>query len=345
MTAAEAGTGTRMVVRRHRARDIGYRFPMRYRIVWVAVIALIVVSAITAPAVLHKEALHLVTALAGVLALGATGQLLVIMQGGIDLSVPAVVAIASAVTVKYAHGNLMVVVVCALLAAGVAGLVNGLLVVVFQFNAVIVTLATAGIFAGVLELWTGSTFSQSGQAPKTLQDFAASSVGFVSWIAILAMLLTLVLAWILTRSRIGRGFVIVSTNPVAANVVGIRPMKYRLAAYVVAGLFYGAAGVLLSGFVGTPTASIGSPYQLTTIVAVALAGATLAGGPASVVGVAGAALFVVLLDQYLGTRGYSPGVRTFGQGIALVAAVTVVSLGTATGGWRSPLRRRRKPLT
>src|SRR3954453_20124452 len=109
--------------------NLEYRFPIRYRVVWVALCALIVLCLISAPTTLTSASMRPVTALAGVLAIAATGQLLVMVSGGIDLSVPAVMTMAGAIVVKGSEGAndvLPLVIAVALVAGAVVGLVNGL---------------------------------------------------------------------------------------------------------------------------------------------------------------------------------------------------------------------------
>jgi len=329
------------------ARNLSYRFPTRYRVVWLAVIALIVLSAIVAPAVLRSESIKLISALAGVLALASLGQLLVMMQGGIDLSIPSIVTLCAAVCVKEAGSHsLAYVIVLALVLALIGGLVNGILVAIVKLNAVIVTLATAGIYAGVTVLWAGTTFSASGEVSKGLETFTSHTVASVSVVALVALAVVIVVALALKSSRAGRRFVSVGCNPTAARVVGIKPIRYQIAAYAFASLLTGVAGILLAGFLTRPDTTVGSPYQLTTVVAVALGGAALGGGPASVTGTAGAAVFVVMLDQFLSVKGLDAGLRVVFQGVALIVAVALVTSSSGSGirGLlrRFPLARQRR---
>jgi ribose transport system permease protein len=312
-----------------RMRDLGHRFPTRYRVVWIALAALIVLCEITAPAALSAVSIKLVSALAGVLALAALGQLLVMMQGGIDLSVPSIITVTAAVMVKEAGGHsLLVLILIALGLALICGLVNGLLVVVLKLNAVIVTLATAGVYAGLLLLWTGTTFSATGVVPNNLASFTSHSVVSISSVAIVGLVVVLVVAGALRSTRGGRRFVAVGSNPTAARVVGIKPERYQISAYALAALLYGVGGILLAGYLTRPDLTVGGPYQLTTISAVALGGAALGGGPASVTGTTGAAVFLVMLDQFLAVKGFNPGLQVVLQGVALIAAVALVtSLG------------------
>lgn len=318
-----------------------YRFPSRYRIVWIALAALVLLSIVSAPNVVGRDSLSVVSALAGVLAIASFGQLLVIAHGGIDLSVPAIMAIGAAIVVKQADqiGTPMLIVV-ACVACGVAGLVNAALIAVFRLNAVIATLATSTGFAGVLLLWTGNSFSRSGEVPRGLGSIARDHVGPISYICLVAVMLAAVLSLVLRRTVIGRNFLVIGANAYAARVIGIKVLPYQVAAYVLAGMLYGLAGALLAGYLGRPNASIGLSYQLTVIVVVALSGAAFTGGSGSPAGIVAGSFFVVLLRQYLAAKGMSAGVQVLVDGAALIAAVAIVSFSSGRQRWRG---RRRRP--
>jgi ribose transport system permease protein len=317
------------------SRDLAFRFAPRYRVVWIALVALIALCLITGSAVFRTDSISLVTALAGVLAIAAAGQLLVIMSGGIDLSVPAVMTLAAGVLVHQTNaqnGRLGGAIIEVIAITALVGLINGVLVAVARLNAMIVTLAMSGTVTGVTLLWIGTTFSTSGSAPPSLIKLSERHLGFLSSIGIIAVILVVVLALILRASRLGRNYVAAGTNRTAAEVIGIRVVFYELAGYIIAAVLYGVAGVFLAGLLSTPDISVGAPYQLTTIIAVALGGAALAGGPASLLCTIGGCFFLSLLTQFLQVQNYSGGVSEITNGVVLVAAVAMVTAGSGGRG-------------
>lgn len=324
--------------------DLAFRFAPRYRVVWIALAALVILTLVSASEVFRTDSMSLVTALAGVLAIASAGQLLVIMSGGIDLSVPAVMTIAAAIVVHQGNGQnsrltgaiLLVLLVCAII-----GLINGFLVAVARLNAMIVTLAMTGVIGGIMVIWIGTTFSTTGAVSKNLADLARERVGFLSVIAIIGVALILLLAFLLRSSALGRSYVAAGTNRVAAEIIGVRVVWYEMGGYVLAAIFYGIAGVFLAGLLSTPDVSVGDPYQLATIIAVALGGAALAGGPASLLCTIGGCFFVALLGQYLQAQSYSAGVSQITNGVVLILAVALVTAGSGgrLRGLTSALRR------
>jgi ribose transport system permease protein len=321
---------------------------MRYRIVWLATALLVIFVGWTSPATLGEISMKLTTALAGVLFIASMGQMLVVMTRGLDLTVAPVMTLCGGIMVRESNGANAQLPRAWLIALGVAlaiGLIDGVLIVLLGLNPLIVTLAMGGIITGGMFVWTGVTFSSSGEVPSSLHSFSASSLGAISSIELTAIAIGAVLAIGLRATSAGRRFVAAGTNPLAARIIGIRVNLFRLGAYLVAGVLYAVAGVLLAGYLATPDSTLGSPYLLLTFVAVALAGTAFSGGPASVLCVAGACFFLALLNEYLAVRGVSGGGGTLLQGAILVLAVGAIPLATIARSlvFKGRLQRRSTP--
>src|SRR3954447_25796389 len=172
-----------------RLTDLKYRWPARYRASWAALLLVVIGAAVVAPHALSGPSITLVTALAGVLAIAAFGQVLIVMTGAIDLSISAIVSVAAGIVVHYADSGTNVW----LLALGAVGvsvllsLVNGFLIVVLRLNALIVTLATVGILTGLIQLWTGVALSASARTPQPLVDIAQAQVWTINAVFIAAV--------------------------------------------------------------------------------------------------------------------------------------------------------------
>jgi ribose/xylose/arabinose/galactoside ABC-type transport system permease subunit len=121
-------------------------------------------------------------------------------------------------------------------------------------------------------------------------------------------------------------------------VIGIRVRVSQAAAYVIAGVLYAVAGILLAGLLNTPDNTIGAEYQLQTISAVAIGGAALGGGPSSVTCTAAGAFFLVMLSQYLSVKGASGGVVVLLQGLVMLIAVAMVT-GVRAGSLATTIKR------
>jgi ribose transport system permease protein len=327
-------------------KTIAFRFPAPYRVAWIALVLIVVFSAATERDILSTPSARIIATLAGVLLIASLGQLLVVMVGGFDLSIPATMTLASAVMVKVTDGsNGSLAGACVLavaLGAGI-GLANGVLVAYLRLNALIVTLAVNGIVTSGLTLWAGTSFSVSGTVPPALESFAKTDVGPVSLIAVAAVACAAAVAGFLSRTRPGKRLIAAGTNPVAARMLGVHVERTVTLTFVTCGAAAALAGIGLSGIVATPDLTIGQPYLLTTVLAVAIGGAALDGGPASVAGVGVGCVFITMLDQFLIAKGYSQGVTALANGVAL----GVVAAGITAGSWIAALvrRRPRRPST
>ena len=311
---------------------MAFRFAPRYRVVWIALTGLVILTLISASEVFRTDSMSLVTALAGVLAIASAGQLLVIMSGGIDLSVPAVMTLAAAIVVHQSNGldsRLGGAVVEVVLVCGLVGLINGVLVAVVASQRDDRHPGHDGRHRrrdgpvdrhDVLDDRRGPAEPRPARrrARRLPEPGGASSASGSSscWRCCCA------------RPRCGRSYVAAGTNRVAAEIIGVRVVYYELAGYVLAAVFYGIAGVFLAGLLSTPDFTLGDPYQLSTIIAVALGGAALAGGPASLVCTIGGCFFVALLGQFLQAKSYSGGVSQITNGVVLILAVAMVTVGS-----------------
>ncbi len=306
-----------------------FRFPPRYRVIWLGLGLLLLASALTASSVFNTPSVKGETALLAVLTIASLGQLLVVILGGFDLSVASVMTLSSAVLVMHSKGSdskAALAVILALLAAAAVGAVNGVLVGVAGVNPLIATLAVSGVVGAVSLLLTGDGVEISNLVvPKRLTDFAIGFVGPFSKLSLIALGLVAIQALLLTRTRLGRRFVAVGTNPRAARVLGVHVLRYQIASYVIAGVLYGVAGILLGSWVSHPDLTLGDPYLLSTFIVVALGGALFSGGPASVLGAAAGAAFLILLNQYLSLKGYSAGVQSLIGGLVLIVTVALVT--------------------
>ncbi len=307
------------------AEPSGRRVQMRFVAIWVAILMLIGVCAVIVPRSLLPSTFLATVPLAAFLAIAAIGETLVLMSRGIDLSTPAVVTLASTLILGVSRGDeseIWLAVGAALSGAVLIGLLNGLFVAVLQLNALIVTLAVGAITSGVT-LWYRQSLPAELRVPPGMAAWGGSRIlGFnVSvWVA---AILVIVLTILLRKTALGRRFVAVGANPRAAWVAGINVSLYQTAAFTIAALLYGIAGVLLSAFIRNPTLKVGDPYLLAPIAAAVLGGTAISGGIGSMVAVAGAALFLTQLSQSLKMLGLSTAFQFIIYGTAIALGMTL----------------------
>jgi ribose transport system permease protein len=313
----------------------GSLFQMRFTAIWIAMLGLIIFCAVVAPRSLLPSTFLAIIPLAAFLAIAAIGESVVLMVRGIDLSIPAVITLSSSILLGISGGqdqSLFPAVVGALLFATLIGLINGVLVAIIKLNALIVTLAVGAITTGAT-LWYRDALPQESRVPPGLATWGDARFLGLNASVWVAAGLVVVLMIVLRKTPIGRRFSAVGANPRSAWIVGISVSTYQIAAFTVAGLLYGVAGILLSAFIRNPTMRVGDPYLLAPIAAAVLGGTAVTGGIGSMVAVAGAALFLTQLGQMLKMLGLSSAIQYVIEGIAIALGMAVVRINLEQIKW------------
>jgi ribose/xylose/arabinose/galactoside ABC-type transport system permease subunit len=168
-----------------------------------------------------------------------------------------------------------------------------------------------------------SEVANEAAVPESLSTWATAQVLGANWIFWVGIIVTLVLMLILRYSQVGRRFQSVGANPRAAWIAGVRVNGYIIFAYVSAALLYGLAGILLAGFIRSPSLTLGNDYLLAPIAAVVIGGASLTGGLASGLSTWCAAFFLTLLGQMLRVLGLSTALQFVAFGAAIVGGMIV----------------------
>lgn len=297
----------------------------RFLSVWIALLLLVLVAYAVAPATLSRASFSVVLPLTSILAITALGEMLVIMTGGIDLSIPGTITLAALVVVGVAEkqdDRLIPAILVALGVASLAGLLNGVLIGVLKLNALIVTLAVGGIINGVAIAY-GSGIARESAVPQLFSTFITTQFLEISAIFWVSLLVTILLVLFFRYTVFGRRFQSVGANPVAAWILGIRIDTYVVFAYVLASMLYGLAGILLAGFLRSPSLVIGVPYLLGPIAAVVIGGASLTGGLASATSTWAAAFFLILLSQMLRVLGLPTALQFVVFGVAIIGGMVI----------------------
>jgi len=300
----------------------------------VAVVALFIASAVVAPTSLDRGSLLAMLPFASVLAIASIGQTLVVMQGGIDLSVAGAISLAVVITTHEPHGEnnlLLPALGLGLVVAIAAGVVNGVLVGRLGLNPIVATLgANALLYAGVLGI--------SGGSPRRTTDLLREVVGGLTLgvpNSVYVGVVVIVVATVAVKSTAaGRRFEAIGANPAAAAATALPVTRHRSGAYVWAQILYWLAGVLLAGIIAQPTAFQGDFYLLPSVAAVVLGGTSLLGGRGYLVATAMAALFLSQLDQFVLALGVSFAIRTLVEAAALTVGVALYNLN-----WQSVRHR------
>jgi ribose transport system permease protein len=316
----------------------------RYMPAYLALLLLVVVASIWVPATLGGVALSAIAPFGALLGITALGQMLVVMTGGIDLSIPGVLTLAAMIVVGVGGQSDERVGLAILAALGVGaliGLVNGVLIGGLKLNPLIVTLAMGQVVAGILSRYV-RTFPVQSAVPKAFSEWASTRILGVSKIFWIGVGVTLLLMVALRYTGVGRRFQVVGANPVASHVAGVRVTLIRMMVYVVAAVLYAAAGVALAGLLRNPGVNIGSPYLLGPIAAVVIGGASLTGGLASPMSTFVAAFFLTGLNQMMRALGLATALQFVVFGLVIIGGM-LVSGDRIIKGVERVLRERRRP--
>ena len=301
----------------------------------VSTIALLIACVVFAPSSVSPGALAGSLPFAAVIAIVGLGQLLVVQQGGFDLSVAGGVSLAVVIAAHYPDGDNARVLPAFLLAIGcalAAGLLNGVLVGFVRLNAIIATI-------GVNALLYGVVFAVSGGVPRITTSLLAEIAGDVTFgipnSVYFALAAVAVVSFMLKKTVAGRRFEAIGANPAAARAVGLHVRVHQMMAYVFSQLLCCLAGFLLAGITREPTAFQGDALLLPSVAVVVLGSTSLLGGRGFPVSTVIAAFFLNQLSQFALAIGVPYSAQTIIQALALGFGIGVYSVQ-----WTRNTRRR-----
>ena len=229
----------------------------------------------------------------------AAGQTLVMLTGGIDLSVANVATAAAYVMASNArHGDAQAVLLG--LAVGVAvGLVNGLGIAVFQAQPLIMTLGMALVVTGALEVYSLFAVTSVPSVPGFIHTLGAGSVGIIPVSLVLWVPLALIILLGLKRTGFGRLLYAIGDNAAACRMAGVRVWQVRLVNYTLCGLLSAVAGLVLAGLLNTADVGLANGFLLPSVAAVVIGGTSIFGGSGNYSGTIIGALILTVLSSLL----------------------------------------------
>jgi ribose transport system permease protein len=290
---------------------------------FLSLIVLFAFLAIRSPYFLTSTNLSSLVRQTAVINLMALGMTMIIIAGGIDLSVGAILAMGGLLGTMAMEKGLSIT-LGILIGLGVGllcGLLNGQLITRLKIAPFIVTLGTLGIFRGAtLLISNGLPVHQIPQSFSYLGEGNLLGVPFVLWLLVLCAVLV---HFILEHTRLGRYAFAIGSNYAAAVYAGIPVATYTTAVYALAGLLTGLAGMIEASRLMTGQPTAGQGYELQAIAAVVIGGGSLHGGEGSVVGTLIGALIMGLLSNGSDLLGISNYVQQVIIGVVIILAVTV----------------------
>jgi ribose transport system permease protein len=286
-------------------------------------VALFVGLAIASPPFLTtNNLLNLLDQQTAILIIAAAGTL-VLVAGGIDLSVGAVAAMAAVTAATVTLGAGPFVGIAAGVGVGVAaGLANGLIVTVLRINPLIATLAMSFVLAGLASLVTGGNLIVLFEYPEfgALARSDLLGVRSSTWIMVVTVV---VFAILLARTTAGRYIYAVGGNAEAARLAGVPVRRIQLATFVISGAAAGLGGVLVASRTLSAQAASGQETAFTVLAGIVVGGTSIAGGEGAVWRTAVGVLFIALIGNGFNLLGLDPLYRQIALGVIILLAVGV----------------------
>jgi ribose transport system permease protein len=271
-------------------------------------------------------------------------QTLVILTGGIDLSLGSAIGLANVVAASLPFvdtgANIVLWLAVPPLIGLAIGLLNGLIITRGGFPPLIVTLAAGAI-------WKGASLfllpEPGGEISRGVSGVVTGLLGGVVPVPLLLLLAVVALFHlVLTRTAFGRSIYAVGGNELIAIESGIRAGRVKVGVYALSGLLAGIAGVFLSGWMNSGDPLVGEPYVLNSIAVAVIGGTSLAGGVGGVLGILGGAYIFHLINNILNLLAVSTFYQYVAKGLVLIAALAVTSSGAGIAR-RGGVRRLPQP--
>jgi putative xylitol transport system permease protein len=260
------------------------------------------------------------TSVNGILALGAK---LVILTGGIDLSVGSVLAFSAMVAASFVTGDkaypLWVAVPAGLITGAALGLVNGLVVAYLKVPPFVATLGMLSVARGLTYAYTGGM-----PVPNLSEAFVNIGEGTIIGIPVPVIILAVlfgVIWWVLLNTTYGRCIYAVGGNVKSARTAGIATKAITASVYVIAGALAGLAGMVLTALTSSALPQAGLGYELNAIAAVVIGGTSLIGGVGSLAGTLLGAFIIGTINNGLDLLGVSSAYQQIVKGCIIVIAV------------------------
>ena len=296
-----------------------------------ALVLLIIVCSVVSPVFFTHRNLYDLADQIPVYAMLAAAQMLVIVSGGIDLSVGSMVVVGAFFAATQSFNGTPQAVIAGVAVTGLLGMVNGLVIAYTRVPPFIVTLGMLTIARGIAleatSIYYGKSVAAGGAEPvRSIQhgSFVFISQGTVLGVpfpAWLALAVFIALAFTLRYTRFGRHVFALGGNESAAELLGVHVARGKIASYTISGMLAGFAGVLLASRLSSAPPTEGLGWELDSITAVVIGGTLLTGGVGTVRGTLAGLLIINILPNIFNLTGVDPSWQLVVRGGVLLAVV------------------------
>lgn len=259
------------------------------------------------------------------LAIVAIGQTIVLIGGGVDLTVGSVISLTSVLAANImgdSLGGVLLGVLFIFAVAVIIGVLNGFLCNATKIPPLIVTLCTSNIIHGII-LWYKS--DPGGSVPRLLTGFLLKKFSIFSTSVVIMVVLYIVFAYIMRRSVFGLHVYAIGGSNEYARMAGINVKRVRIGTYVVSAVLASIAGLIMASRIASGSPLLGNPFQMDSLTAAIIGGASFAGAQGLVIGSFAGASIVAMMSNALNISGVSPFFQYFVKGALLIAAMIMNS--------------------
>jgi ribose transport system permease protein len=250
----------------------------------------------------------------------AAGQTILMLTGGIDLSIAMIATASAYVTANQSANGTAFAIVIGLLVGFIAGSANGIGVGVFRVNPLIMTMAMAGILLGLFSGWATTIFAGSTQMNDFMRSLGGGNFfgGRIPWAALVWATISVGIILLLRKTGFGRNLYALGDNAVASRLSGIRAWQVLIAVYALSGVLGSVAGLLVGGRVGAVDLQLVGFLLLPSVAAAVIGGTSIFGGIGSYTGAILGALILGVMQSLLTFLGAGQGVQQILYGSIII---------------------------
>lgn len=292
-----------------------------YDLIIIFLFTLIIAAVFVARSFYSLRNLSSILKLSTLVGIAALGECMVIITKGIDISVGAVMGITSVIAAMIIEPlGVVAAIIIPLLACGIIGFINGLIIVKGKIPALVTTIGMMWTLRGVASILTSGRPIRITN--ENMTSIASASIyKVIPYFFIGLVIASLILHLVLNNLKIGKHIFAIGGNEDAAYYSGLKIDKTRIFVYMFAAIFYGIAGLFMASYIRVGSHSLAGGYEFRAITAVAFAGVALSGGKGNILKVLLGAVFLTVLYSLLINFRISPYLQGLFEGAILIGAV------------------------